>query len=259
MPQKIIPISDDFWNIRGAFRIGGVVNIGTHVSLIRRASGGYIFLDSLTLKGAVKNQVLEATDNGRLVEAIVNVHPFHTVHVRAMHEMFPNADLFGTTRHHAREPDLPWRPERTEDAELHALFADDFAFSVPRGVDFVSENESIHFSSVLAYHFATKTIHSDDTFMCLRLPGPLSLVSGRAVSFHPTLSSALEKRAGAAADFANWAENLIDTWKDAENLCAAHNSTLTAETLKKNELHRLLKNALAKVRPTLRTHERKFG
>jgi hypothetical protein len=41
---------------------------------------------------------------------------------------------------------------RTEDPELHAQFAEDFEFSVPRGVDFISANENVHFSSVLVLH-----------------------------------------------------------------------------------------------------------
>jgi hypothetical protein len=39
---------------------------------------------------------------------------------------------------------------------------------------------------------------------------------GDAVSFHPTLAKALEKRAAASAEFRAWANELIERWKDAE-------------------------------------------
>jgi len=255
MPNNIIQIADDFWNIRGSFKIGGVIDIGTHASLVKRANGKFLFLDSYSLTGPVKRKISELTDNGAAVETILNLHPFHTIHVKRMHEMFPAADLYGTSRHISRNPDLPWKNLQTDDPKLHALFGDDFDFSVPRGVDFISNNENIHFSSVLAYHRASRTIHADDTLMCFRLP----MSGAGAVRFHPTLARALEKRAGAAADFRQWAEALIEQWGGAENLCAAHNSALTKKTLKSGKLHGRLAGALRRTQVTLRAHERKFG
>ena len=142
---------------------------------------------------------------------------------------FPQAKLYGTARHVPRLPELPWEALRTEDPELHAMFAEDFDFSVPRGVDFISANENVHFSSVLVLHRASKTIHVDDTLMYVRLPRLMRVVGlPDAMSFHPTLAKALEKRAGAANDFRDWAEELAERWRDAENLCAAHTATLTS-------------------------------
>jgi hypothetical protein len=219
-----------------------------------------VFLDSYTLSGEVEREVLELTNDGRDVEAILNVHPFHTVFARKMHERFPHAKLYGTERHISRFSELPWEALRTEDAELHAMFADDFEFSVPRGVDFISANENVHFSSVLVLHRASKTIHVDDTLMYVRLPR-LMRVAGRpdVMSFHPTLAKALEKSAGAASDFRGWAEELAERWRDAENLCAAHTATLTARKNQGPPIQARLLKALAKVERTLATHERKYG
>ena len=260
MRPHIIYVADDFWNIRGSFKIGGVVDIGTQASLVRRGNGKFVFLDSYTLSGEVEREVLELTNDGRDVEAILNVHPFHTVFARKMHERFPHAKLYGTERHISRFSGLPWEALRTEDAELHAMFADDFEFSVPRGVDFISANENVHFSSVLLLHRASNTIHVDDTLMYVRLPR-LMRVAGRTdvISFHPTLAKALEKRAGAASDFRNWAEELAEHWRDAENLCAAHTATLTARKNQGPPIQARLLKALAKVERTLATHERKYG
>ncbi len=252
MTDEIIRIADDFRNIRGSFRILGFVDIGTQASLVRLASGRFVLLDSYTLQGDVKREVLELTDDGAAVEAILNLHPFHTVHCAAMHRDFPNAKLYGTDRHAERAPELPWEALRTDHKELHEKYAQDFDFSVPRGVHFVASNENVHFSSVLAYHRASKTIHVDDTLMFMRFPW-------RRVSFHPTLMQALEERAGAAADFRAWATGLAESWRDAENLCAAHTSALTAERMGSKTLYERILTALELVSGTLDAHAKKFG
>jgi len=260
MDPQLLRIAGDFWNIRGSFKIGGVIDVGTQVSLVQRGSGGFVFLDSYTLTGDVEREVRQLTDQGRNVEAILNLHPFHTVHVRKMRESFPRAKLYGTARHLSRFPELPWEAARSEDPELHAMFADDFEFSVPRGVDFISADENVHFSSVLALHRRSKTIHVDDTVMYIRLP-KVARWLGRpdVTSFHPTLGKALQKRAGAAQDFRGWAEGLANRWRDAENLCAAHTAALTAKKNRGASIHERIVTALRKVDRTLKAHERKYG
>jgi hypothetical protein len=256
----MLRVAEDFWNIRGSYRVGGVLDVGTQASLVRRPNGRFIFLDSYTLTSRVGRAVDELTGGGEKVEAILNLHPFHTVHVRKMHELFPRARLFGTARHLARFPELPWEPARTEDEALHEEFAADFEFSVPRGVDFISADEKVHFSSVLALHRASRTIHSDDTLMYIRMPALLRLFGlGDAVSFHPTLGRALERRPGAARDFRAWAEELIGRWRGAENLCAAHTAALLAGENRGASIHERLRAALNAVDRTLQAHERKYG
>jgi len=260
MSHRIIQVSDDFWNIRGSFKAAGVVDVGTQVSLVRRDSGRFVFLDSYTLGGEVLREVEALTRGGKDIEAIINLHPFHTVHVKSMHRLFPDAELYGTTRHESLFPDLPWAGMFTEEQALHERFAGDLAFSVPCGVDFVSENPHVHFSSVLAFHRGSATIHSDDTFNYVRLPFPLNMTPMHdTVSLHPTLAKALEKRAGAASDFRDWAAGLIEDWKDAENLCAAHTATLLGRENRGDSLHDRLRAALDKVAPVLRRHEERYG
>jgi hypothetical protein len=260
MRPHIIHVADDFWNIRGSFKIGGVVDIGTQASLVRRGGGKFVLLDGCALDGGVEREVLQLTNGGKDVEAILNVHPFHTVFARKMHERFPHAKLYGTARHVARSPELPWEDARTEDPDLHAMFAGDFEFSVPRGVDFISANENVHFSSVLVLHRASKTIHVDDTLMYVRLPRLMRVVGlPDVMSFHPTLAKALEKRAGAASDFRDWAEELAERWQDAENLCAAHTAALTSRRNNGAPIPTRFVKALTKVERTLATHQRKHG
>lgn len=260
MAKNILKISDDFWNIRGSYKIGGVIDVGTHASLVRLAGGKFVFLDSYTLDSATRREVGELTSSGKDIEAILNVHPFHTVHVRKMHRLYPDAVLYGTARHLERFPDLPWSDLRTEDPALHEKYAGDFDFSVPRGVDFISDDQNVHFSSVLVFHRASKTIHSDDTLMYLRqslLTGLLGM--GDAVSYHLTLAKALEKRAGAARDFREWAGELNERWKDAENLCAAHTAALLARDNQGESIHTRMVKALKKVEDKLKSHEKKWG
>jgi hypothetical protein len=237
-----------------------VQDVGTQTSLVRLGSGAFVLLDACQLSDRAKGMVDELTNGGRDIEAILHLHPFHTLHVEKAHELFPDATLYGTARHHDRFPDLPWAEVRTEDAELHRHYAEDFEFSIPAGVDFISRNENLHFSSVLAYHPASKTIHSDDTLMYAKLPLPLRWMSLHdTVSFHPTLAKVLERRAGAAQDFRDWAQEMIERWRGAENLCAAHTTVLLAADNDGDPISQRIENALQKVEPVLKSHENRFG
>src|SRR5690242_19700275 len=117
MHPSILHVADGCWNVRGSYKIAGLLDVGTHVSLVRRANGKFVFLDSYTLKEAVKRDLDEITNGGKDVEAILNVHPFLTVHVKAMHALYPHARLYGTSRHLSRFADLPWEATKTEDPE----------------------------------------------------------------------------------------------------------------------------------------------
>lgn len=259
MSEQLLKISDDFWNIRGDFKVGGIVNIGTHSSLVRRSNGRFVLLDAYTLPDAVKQQVDAATNGGADIEAIINLHPFHTVHVENAHRQYPEARLYGTQRHIDKFPQLPWQPELTESTDFAALYAEDFEFSVPAGVDFIPSNPHLHFSSVLAYHPKSRTIHSDDTLMYMPIPGPLGKLIKPRISFHLTLSKTLQQRPGAAGEFRAWAEGLIKQWRDAEHLCAAHAATVSNLDTRPHSIADEITTALQKVEKLLRRHEAKFG
>lgn len=259
MSSKLIQIADNFWNIRGSFKVAGFIDIGTQASLVKLANGKFVFLDSYTLDGSVLKKVSELTNHGKDVVAVLNLHPFHTIHVSWMHEHYPDAKHYGTARHLSKFPELKWQASRTEDTKTQAKFAKDFEFSVPRGVEFISADENVHFSSVLVFHPASKTIHVDDTLMYIRLPLLLRFFGlPNALSFHPTLARVLEKRAGAVHDFRHWANELADNWQNAKNLCAAHTATLVTKD-RETSIHDRIIEALDKVATKLETHERKYG
>ncbi len=255
MSEGIIKATDDFWNIRGDFKIGGILNIGTQCSLVRLHNDRFVLLDAYALSGDIKTAVDEATENGALLDAIINLHPFHTVHVQAAHAMYPKAKLFGTRRHVNKFPNLPWQNMLVDSEEFAAAYAEDFSFAIPAGVDFISSNENLHFSSVLAYHKASRTIHVDDTLMYLPLPGLIGKLRAPKLSFHPTLFLTLEARSGAAAEFRAWAQQLAQSCSDAENLCAAHSAAI----VQGNNLSQQVLDALGRVEKILRKHEKKFG
>lgn len=260
MSKEIIAVSDGFWNFRGSFRVGGVIDVGTQSALVRLNSGRFVMLDSYALSRSARRLVADQTDGGERLEAVINLHPFHTLHVSTIHQWYPQARHYGTARHHRMFPDLPWAETSSEDPALLERYGEDLDFTVPRGVDFISADENVHFSSVLAYHTASKTIYSDDTLMYLRLPQVARWFGlGDSVGFHPTLARALEQRAGAAQDFRTWAGDLIDRWGAAENLCAAHTAALLVAENRGDPIGERIANALAKIETTLATHERKHG
>jgi len=252
MSEGLVRIADDFYNVRGSFTIAHVLDIGTQASLVRRKGGGFIMLDSYTLKGELLDEVMALTDDGRAVETILHLHPFHTVHVKRSAEQFPHARQYGTDRHVRKAPDLPWQPERTDHPDCHALFADDLGFSVPRGVDFVPANENLHFASVLAFHGPSRTLHVDDTLMYSTLP----LVGG--LSFHPTLMRVLCRRPRAVAEFRAWAEDLVARCAEVDQICPAH-THLPPRATAPGQVAAQVRKALDSVRKTLDAHERAHG
>lgn len=257
MSGEVIDCGDGFWSIRGDFRIGGLVNVGTQCALVRRPDGSFVFLDSYTLPDRTMQDVERITGGRQNVSAIINLHPFHTLHCEWMHEAFPSATLYGTQRHHTKWPALPWATEHCESGALGSLFEDTFAFSLPRGVALVCDDEAVHFSSVLAWHKASRTIYVDDTLSYLSAPFPLSLLpmTGR-LDFHMTLAKALEPRKGAADEFRDWAIELGTDLAEAMRIATAHNTLLTIE---QGSFPELIGAALGRVAPVLDAHRSKYG
>ena len=71
LPKDVVDVGDGFWNIRGSFKVGGLVDVRTHCSLVRLASGKFVFLDAYALPDEVKAWVDAQTDGGKAVEAIL--------------------------------------------------------------------------------------------------------------------------------------------------------------------------------------------
>lgn len=168
MAEKIIALGNGFWNIRGDLRIAGVLNIGTQCSLVKLGEGRFVFLDSYTLRGEIRERVMAMADQGRAVEAVLNVHPFHTLHCAQMAEDFPAATFYGSDRHKTQVPQIAWAADTVESDAVATQYPE-LAFSLPDGIDYVSEDESVHAGSLLVFHAASGALHVDDTFNVLPL------------------------------------------------------------------------------------------
>lgn len=257
LPHRVIAVADGFWNIRGSFRIGPL-DVGTQASLVRRANGSFVLLDACAFDDATLAWMREVTGDGERLEATIHLHPFHTLHVRAAHQKFPSAVLYGTARHVEKFADLPWAEPRTESSAFHALYASDFEFSVPRGVDFIPAEPKLHFSSVLAFHPSSRTLHVDDTLMYVKLPWPLRIFKPDIVGLHPTLAKVLEPRPGAVDEFRTWARQLVERLENIDNLCAAHMGALLSAKRSGASLASRVGHAVRRAERTLRAHERRY-
>lgn len=256
-PLIIEHLSQNFWNIRGDFRIAGVLNIGTHMSLVRKEDGTFILIDACEMDPDDRRDLLALTEDGTRIEVVLNVHPFHTVDCEQIHELLPHATLIGTRRHHTLLPDLPWSPEPVEDESTQRQFARTFDFSVPDGVDLVTDDDSVHAGSVLVRHRETGIVHVDDTLLYLDLPSLVEKFgAGPKLRFHPKLSDALQKRAGAADAFASWARALANEWRGTPIVCAAHKGIYhMADTTFRAAIEDALENCTS----TLDEHRKQYG
>ena len=250
----MVEMGSGFWNVRGSFKLAGLVDIGTQTSLAKLASGKFVLLDAYTCDEKVDQQIMELTDGGKAIEAVLHLHPFHTIHVKRVAEKFPDAKQYGSDRHVKRAPEVTWEDWRVDSPELHAHYSEDFTFTVPRGVDFISKDESKHFSSVIAIHKASKTMHVDDTLTWTDLP----IVGG--LVFHPTLKWVLQPRAGAAQEFRDWVDELVALCAEVDNLATAHARKLAPDAVGgKMDFPKLVREAYAKIASTVDKHEKKHG
>jgi len=250
-------LADTLWNIRGVFRVVGVLNIGTHMSVVKRDNGKFVVLDGCELDDAQREALLALTGNGEKVEAVMHVHPFHTLHVEATHQLFPKATLYGTARHRQKAPSLPWADAPVEDwGDDHPL-ADTFNLSVPEGVHFVSADERVHVASVLVRHRQSGIVHVDDTFNVMAASGTLGkILPQSSLRMHPMLSRALKQEPGAADAYAGWARWLASAWSKTSIVCAAHSAV---RELPPGGFKKEVEDALQKVSGVLDGHRRRYG
>jgi len=247
-------LAEDFWNFRGHHRVAGVLDVGTQMSLIRRANGRFLLIDSYAVDADDRSSLLALTGNGDLVEAIINVHPFHTLHCFSLHQLLPRARMIGTRRHQQQAPTVRWDAAVIEDAGTRQQFRGDLDFSIPEGLDLVTSDDRVHASSVLVKHRRSGIVHVDDTLNVLAAPGWLGrLLPQSRLKFHPMLGRALKPAPGAADAFADWARALAAQWADTPVVCAAHSAV---RRLQHGDWQREMLRALADVEPVLERHRK---
>lgn len=214
-----------FWNIRGSFKlkIGPVTlgDCGTHMSLIKRANGKFVVIDAIELTEETKKELDALTQGGALIEAVLAVHPFHTLSLPAFHALYPAPKYYGCPRHLKKLTAIPWAGD-LGCASTRALFEPDLAMRIPDGVEFISPKPpaSNHFASVLVLHRPSGTIHADDTFNFFVEANAVFKAAGikpRQLQFHNSLKWALEDPLA----YSRFLQRLLDEW-DFDNICTAH-------------------------------------
>ena len=226
MNDEIYDLGAGFWSIRGSFIKNGIIDIGVQCALIKRPSGRFIFLDSYTLTGDLRQQVMALTNEGRDVEAVLNVHPFHTVHCAQMAQDFPQATFYGSSRHPQQVPEVSWANDLVE-SDAVAEHYPELQFSIPKGIHYIAPDENVHASSLLVYHPASQSIYVDDTFEIP--PSKLFNAVQPNLGLHPTTKKALKEEPNAGKHYCDWAVGLAHEWRNVRHFCGAHSGLMVFE------------------------------
>lgn len=222
-------LGNGFYNIRGHFKIiKGLVDIGTHMSLVRLPSGKFLVIDTIPLSDnpALKQEFDTLTENGRLIEAVVATHPFHTMAFPGFHALYPSAMYYGTPRHVRTQPQIPWAGDVTK-SDVQAKWQPEVSIRIPTGAEFVAPQPELynHFSSAWVFHAPSKSLHVDDTVMYFHDPSfvmKLTGIKAQQLDFHRTFKGVgLYHTPEAPRQFQSWVQKVIDDW-DFDNICCAH-------------------------------------
>ncbi|AMN67279.1 hypothetical protein [Psychrobacter sp. P11G5] len=245
MEDKIYDLGSGFWSIRGSFIKNGILDIGVQCALVKLSSGRFIFLDSYTLTDDVREQVMALTNDGQDVEAVLNVHPFHTVHCEQMAKDFPQATFYGSRRHPKQAPNVQWSNDLVESDAVAKRYPE-LEFSLPKGIYYIAPDESVHASSLLVFHPASLSIYVDDTF---EIP-PSKLINNvqADLGLHPTTLKALKDEPNAGKEYCDWTTQLAHKWREVRNFCGAHSGLVEFE---EGRFEAALLSAIDRARPEL--------
>lgn len=131
--NTLFEIAANFWNIRVSFKVlAGLVDVGSHMSLIRLHSGKFLVIDTVTLTDQTRAEINRLTDNGKNIEAVIAVHPFHTLAFPAFYQAYPNAAYYGTPRHIRRLTQIPWAGS-LEDCHVRKKWEPEVEMRIPAG------------------------------------------------------------------------------------------------------------------------------
>jgi len=233
--KEVVEVTPGFFNIRADFIVKKVVNVGTHMSLARLSSGEYVAIDCAILSAVGKTELDLLTDNGRLLVAVLNTHPYHSVGIEPFHASYPSGPSrawYGCPRHlrtktqDAAGNPIIWAGDLETD-EARAAFEPELSMRIPAGAEFNNPLPPLtnHFSNVFVLHRASKTVHNDDCVMFVDSPGFLRLAgySSCSMHFHRSMKGpGLNPTKDAPLMFKNWLLTLLDEW-DFNHIVTAHN------------------------------------
>jgi len=231
MYKKLIEIGKGFWNIRGTFKILGLYDIQTQMSVLQLNSGNFVVVDCVQLTEEIKTELNQLTENGTKVDAFLAVHPFHTEHIKEFCQLYPTfQNYYGCPRHQRQNPAVNWKG-LLNDPAVQQKWEPEISLSIPAGSNFIDPKpeSTNHFSSVLVYHKNSRTIHVDDTITYIPpdvgITGALLSLTGWKsgyAAFHPAIKGAgLLPEIESPYHFRDWVKGLLATW-DFDNICTAH-------------------------------------
>lgn len=219
-----IEIGPGFWNLRGSFTFAaGLIDIGTHCSLIKLSSGKFLLIDTIAFSDKALREFNELTSNGTLVEAVIATHPFHTVYFAPFFKLYPNLKYVGTPRHLKMGNGVNWTENIFDENVQKQWEQYGVHMQIPDGAEFESPSENNHFSSVLVFHSPSRTIHVDDTIMFFETSGCILRALGKRAGTMEfwDLKKGLRPTESAPAQFKAWVQQLLADW-DFDNICTAH-------------------------------------
>eukprot|EP01012_Entosiphon_sulcatum_P010527 TRINITY_DN1616_c1_g1_i1.p1 TRINITY_DN1616_c1_g1~~TRINITY_DN1616_c1_g1_i1.p1 ORF type:complete len:321 (+),score=67.71 TRINITY_DN1616_c1_g1_i1:62-964(+) len=247
---RLTEIGPGLWNARAPFKLfKGLVDICTHMGVIRLASGRFLILDGVELKPELAAELDQLTDNGRLVEAVLATHPFHTMYIGHVHAKYPNAQYYGCPRHLRRLTQIQWAGD-LNDPCVRKRWEPEVFMRIPAGSEFVNPlpEDKNHFSNVFVFHPPSRSIYNNDTIMYSTSPGFLLRLGGfkdGTMMFHVSLKGpGLLPHPEAPLQFRDWVEGICRDW-DFDTILSAHNSNRIGGA------KRMLLECLQKATPTL--------
>lgn len=242
--NDLFEVARHFWNLRVNFKMyAGLIDLGSHMSLIRLNSGKFIVIDTVMMTDQSRAAIDRLTDNGSQIEAVLGVHPFHTLAFPAFHQAYPKAKYYGTPRHVRRLTQIPWCGS-LEDANVRKKWEPEVELRIPAGkrylpswylvnrgdllgAEFVNPlpESSNHFVSVFVFHRSSLTLHVDDTIIYGDHPNFLLKLVGfkhGSMSFQPSIKGpGLYPTPEAPIEFRNWMRTMLKDWP-FDNICCAH-------------------------------------
>jgi hypothetical protein len=228
--EVLTELGPGFYALRHSLVMSGLVDISSQMAFIRKKNGRFLVLDTVQVDdlSPQKNAIDTLTQQGELIDEVIAVHPFHTLHFSAFNKMYNKKgkiSFYGTTRHIEVIKDVSWDAEtvdilldslRTSKGEIKQGWIDSgIHISIPPGMHFTNYVIDDHVAGLFTFHEASKVLFSTDTIMyfnehrgCL-----LSCCTRRdSMMFHLdmlTLGRGVTTRKGDARKFMEYFENTI--------------------------------------------------
>lgn len=109
------------------------VEIGTHMSVIQLRNGNFLVIDTVAMNDNLMQEFNELTHNGTKIEAVIAVHPFHTLAYPAFHKLYPKLKYYGTPRHLRKITQIKWAGQLDVDGNKLLQWAPEVELRIPAG------------------------------------------------------------------------------------------------------------------------------